>query len=180
LPEISDSFWLLVTSNAVIDAQDTQALRMILARALPRGVSVALDVTWQPQRWSLPEQSAPTAEVLRRFRPLSQAAQLIRCTREEAEAFFGSDDPVWIHETLAQRPAVLISGPAGGLDWCIGGRRGRLDPSMLQDHAVFLARLLDNLCTHPQLLGSAGPGIDAVADPDGLAEQLLNAAGCAS
>ena len=51
---------------------------------------------------------------------------------------------------------------------------------MLQDHDVFLARLLDNLCTNPQLLGSAGPGIDAIADPDNLAEQLLTAAAASS
>lgn len=176
MPEIKESFWLLVSSNAVIDGQENQALRMILERALPSGVSVAFDLNWQPQRWGLPPESPPSAEVLRRLRALVEAAQLIRCTSEEADNVFGSSDPVQIHDMLPQRPAVLISGPAGGLDWCIGGRSGRLVPAMLQDHEVFLARLLDNLYANPQLLGSAGPGIDAVADPEGLAEQLLTAA----
>ncbi len=180
LPEIRESFWLLISSNALIDARDVQVLRMILERALPSGISVALDVDWQPQRWHLPPQSPPTAEVLRRFQPLARAAHLIRCTGEEADTFFGSRDQVRVHETLTQRPAVLISDSAGTLNWCIGGRRGHLDPAMLQDHDVFLARLLDNLCTNPQLLGSAGPGIDAIADPDNLAEQLLTAAAASS
>ena len=176
MPEIKESFWLLVSSNAVINGQENQALRMIFERALPSGVSVAFDLDWQPQHWGLPPASPPSAEVLRRIRPLVEGAQLIRCTSAEADTLFGSRDPVRIHDMLPQRPAVLISSPAGGLDWCIGGRSGRLDPEMLQDHEVFLARLMDNLCTNPQLLGSAGPGIDAVADPDGLAEQLLSAA----
>ncbi len=47
---------------------------------------------------------------------------------------------------------------------------------MLQDHELFLARLLDNRSTYPQLLSGAGPGIEAIDDPDGLAEQLLTAA----
>jgi hypothetical protein len=176
MPEIRKSFWMLISSNAVIDGQDTQATRMILERAMPSGVSVAFDVDWQPQRWRLPPQSPPSAEVLRRIRPLARAAQLIRCTREEAEAFFGSTDPVRVHDTLPQRPAVLISDAGGGLHWCIGGRCGRMDPSMLRDHEVFLTQLLDNLSANPQLLGSAGPGIDAVANQEGLTEQLLTAA----
>lgn len=176
VPEIRQSFWLLVSSSAPIDGQHAQALRMILERALSSGVSVAFDVDWQPQRWRLPPQSLPTAEVLRRVRPLTRAAQLIRCSSEEGEAFFGSSDPVRVHDTLPQKPAVLISDAAGGLHWCIGGRSGRLDPSMLQNHEAFLARLLENLATSPQLLGGAGPGIDAVADPENLAVQLLTAA----
>ncbi|CAK6701116.1 hypothetical protein [Synechococcus sp. CBW1107] len=47
---------------------------------------------------------------------------------------------------------------------------------MLQDHELFLARLLDNRSTYPQLLSGACPGIEAIDDPDGLAEQLLTAA----
>ncbi|WP_323269620.1 fructokinase [Synechococcus sp. CCY9201] len=176
MPEIKQSFWLLVSSNTVIDSQDTQVLPMILERAVPSGVSVALNVDWQPQLWGLPPHSPPSSEVLRRVQPLIWAAQLIHCTGEEAEMFFGTTDPVRLHNGLPQRPAVLIMDSAGDLQWCIGGLRGRLDFSMLQDHEVFLARLLDNLSTNPQLLGHAGPGVDAVADPDGLAEQLLTAA----
>jgi sugar/nucleoside kinase (ribokinase family) len=167
---------LLVSSNAVIDGEENQALRMILERALPSGVSVAFDVDWRPQRWGLPPESPPSAEVLRRIRPLVETAQLIHCSSAEADHLFGSRDPVQVHNRLPQRPSVLVSSPAGGLDWCIGGRSGRLVPAMLQNQEVFLARLLESLCTNPQLLGSAGLGIDAVADPDGLAEQLLAAA----
>lgn len=176
MPDIRESFWLLVSSNDLIDSHDNQALRMILERALPSGVSVVFNVDWQPQQWHMLPESPPTAEVLRRITPLAEAAQLIHCTCDEADSFFGTTNSVRVHDRFPQRPAVLITDPNGGLDWCIGGRSGRLAPAMLQDHELFLARLLDNLCTHPQRLGNAGPGIDAVADPDDLAEQLLMAA----
>jgi len=176
LPEITASFWLLVTSDALIDAKESQVLRMILDKALPSGVSMALELNWTPELWGLPAGAAPTPEILRRFRPLAEAAQLIRCSVEEAEAFFSSADPVAIQQHMAQRPALLITGPAGDLRWSIGGQKGRMDPGLVEDHDTFLARLLDKLCSHPQLLGSAGPGINAIADPDLLAEQLLSAA----
>ncbi|CAK6689832.1 hypothetical protein ICNINCKA_00686 [Synechococcus sp. CBW1107] len=176
LPEITDSFWLLVSTNALINTTETQVLRMILERALPGGVSIALDVDWRPDRWGLAGNAAPTSEVLRRFRPLAQSAQFIRCGVDEAEAFFSSADPAMIQERLPQRPAVLITDRTGGLLWSIGGRKGRMAPMLVEDHDTFLVRLLDNLCSHPTLLGNAGPGIDAIADPDALAEQLLSAA----
>lgn len=176
LPEIRESFWLLVSSTALSGARESLVLRMILERALPKGVSIALWVDWTPESWGLSPGDPPTAEVLRRFRRLSQAAQLICCDAEEAQAFLGSDDPAAIQETLPQRPAVLISEPGGVLRWSIGGRQGRMAPHMMGDSDIFLAALLERLVRHPQLLGTAGPGIDAVADPDGLAEQLLAAA----
>lgn len=179
LHEVNGSFWLLVTSNALADTTRHQVLQMVLTRALPSGVSIALALDWQPRKWGLADDSPPTAEVMRRFRPLAQAAQLIRCTTAEAESFFASDDPGTIHRQMPQKPAVLVRQRDGALAWCIGGRQGRIARELLQGESGFLAHLLENLCAHPELLGHAGPGIDAIADPDGLAEQLLNAAAAA-
>ncbi|MFQ6537289.1 MULTISPECIES: hypothetical protein [Aphanothece] len=176
LPQVSEAFWLRVSSNALLETTENEVLSMVLERALPRGVSIALDVDWSPERWGLPVGAAPTAEVKRRLRPLAQAAQLIRCDADEAEAFFASTDPALIQERLAQRPAVLVQDRRGGLLWSVGGRRGWMEPALLDDHDAFLANLLVRLGSQPQLLGTAGAGIEAIADPDALAEQLLAAA----
>lgn len=50
LPGITESFWLLANSNALIQASDARVLNMILERALPNGVSMALEVSWTPER----------------------------------------------------------------------------------------------------------------------------------
>ncbi len=174
-PECSRASWLLVGSNALAENDQAVALRMLLERAASLKVAIALDVRWQPQNWGLAPGSPPTSEVLRRFRTLAEASALIRTTDQEAEWFFQYTDPVRIHLTLPQRPAVLISDQQGPVRWCLGGHSGHLPATA--DSDAFLAVLLDGLCRHPQLLGSGGPGLDAVADPEGLADLLRSAAG---
>lgn len=44
---------------------------------------------------------------------------------------------------------------------------------MLNEQKRFLRALLENLADNPELLGNAGPGSDAVADPDRLTDALL-------
>lgn len=172
--ELTKASWLLMGSNALAVNDQAQALRMILNRATARGMPIALDINWQPQNWGLAPGSPPTSEVLRRFRPLAESASLIRCTDLEAEWFFLCCDPVRIHDTLAKRPAVLICDGKGPMRWCLGGYSG--DMGATTGSRGFLAFLLDGLCRHPRLLGCFGPGLDAVADPDGLADLLLSAA----
>ncbi len=176
LPEINGSFWLLITSDALLGASQHQVLQMVLNRTAPSSVLVALDVNWQAEHWGLPPEAGPTAEVLRRFQQLAEAAALIRCTSQEAEAFFFSRDPERIKERLAHRPAVLVTDPAGVIRWSIGGHCGRIAAGLVQNPDIFLAEMLENLCANPQLLATAGRGIQAIADPDRLCEQLRKAA----
>lgn len=176
LPDVCNTSWLITTSNALIGATENQTLRMVLERALPQGVAIAVDVDWQPEAWGLPAGSPPSPEVLRRFQPLAQAASLIRCSRTEAEVFFGDRDPLQVHNALSQRPGVVITDCDGSVDWCLGGRRGTMGTLMVKDQESFFTALIENLAEHPALLGQAKPGRDAVADPDGLTEALLSAA----
>jgi hypothetical protein len=167
--------WLLVDSTMVADRDESLSLRMILERSSARGVSIALELNWQPQHWGLGPEAAPTAEVLRRFRTLAEAAALISASEQEAAWFFQTSDPVSIHSALAQRPGVLVTEPSGCLRWCLGGRSGQLRP--LHNRGAVLRRLLEGLSHHPELLGHAGPGKNAVAQLEPLADLLRHAAG---
>ena len=151
---------------------------MLLERAIPHGVSIALDVAWQPSSWGLEPGSKPTAEVLRRFHSLAQEASLIRCTREEADEFFCAHDPLAIHCFLAQRPGVVITGIDGSVRWCIGGRIGTMEMLTLNEQEYFFPALIKSFAEKPELLGNAGegPGADAVAELDGLTNAMLSAA----
>jgi hypothetical protein len=93
MPDISKSSWLLITSDSLVGATESTTLTMVLERAIPHGVAIALDVAWQPNSWGLEPGSMPTPEVLRRFHPLAQEASLIRCTPEEADEFFPLTTP---------------------------------------------------------------------------------------
>jgi hypothetical protein len=109
---------------------------------------------------------------------LVQEASLIRCTPEEADEFFSSDDPLAIHCSLSQRPGVVITGIDGSVRWCIGGRMGTMDMRTLNEQEFFFPALIKSFAEKPELLGNAGegPGIDAIADLDGLTDAILSAA----
>jgi len=176
MPDASKTSWLQITSNALIGATENTTLTMVLERAIPQGVAIALDVACKPQSWGLEPGSMPTQEILRRFRPLAQAATLIRCTPEEADGFFSCRDPLKIQNSLPQRPGVVITAVDGSVDWCIGGRMGSMGALMLNDQDNFFSALIESLADRPELLGHAGPGSDSNADPDELTEALLSAA----
>jgi hypothetical protein len=153
-------------------------LVLVVAAALPFQPAPwpEVDVNWQAEHWGLPPEAGPTAEVLRRFQPLAEVAALIRCTSQEAGAFFFSRDPERLQERLAHRPAVLVTDPAGVIRCSIGGCSGRRPAGLVRNQDTFLAEVLGNLGANPQLLGAAGPGLRAIADPDRLCEELLKAA----
>jgi hypothetical protein len=178
MPDVSTSSWLLITSDSLVGATESTTLTLVLERAIPHGVAIALDVAWQPSSWGLAPGSKPTPEVLRRLHPLAQEATLIRCTPEEADEFFASHDPLTIHRSLSQCPGVVITGIDGSVEWCIGGRIGTMEAGILNEQEHFFASLIKSFAERPELLGNAGegPGTDAVADPDGLTEALFSGA----
>jgi hypothetical protein len=173
--ELGQVAWMLVDSTMMARGDAATTLRMILDRASSQGVLIALDLNWQPQHWGLNPDSPPTAEVLRRFHLLAEAAALISAREKEAEWFLQTSDPVAIHSAFSQRPAVLVDHSDGTVHWCLGGRSGRLEA--IDDGRAFLHRLIEGLCLHPELLGRSGPGADGVAQPDPLAGLLRHAAG---
>ena len=177
MPNVSKTSWLIITSGSLVGAIESTTLTMLIERAIPHGVSIALDVAWQPSSWGLEPGSKPTAEVLRRFHPLAQEASLIRCTQEEANEFFSSYDTLAIHCSLAQRPGVVITGIDGSVRWCMGGKMGTMDMRTLDDQGCFFSALIKIFAEKPELLGNAGegPGTNAVADLDALTDAMLSA-----
>jgi sugar/nucleoside kinase (ribokinase family) len=172
--ELGRLSWLLVDSTMLAGRETAMSLRMLLERASAQGVSIALNLNWQPQPWGLEAGSPPTPEVLRRFHTLAEAAALISASDQEAAWFFQSSDPVSIHCAFSQKPAVLVYDSSGNLRWCLGGRSGQLEDIHHPD--AFLRRLIEDLNHQPGLLGHAGPGTDAVAEPEALTQLLRQAA----
>ena len=53
MPDVSKTSWLLITSDSLVGATESTTLTMVLERAIPHGVAIALDVAWQPTSWGL-------------------------------------------------------------------------------------------------------------------------------
>ncbi|MCT4363751.1 MULTISPECIES: PfkB family carbohydrate kinase [unclassified Synechococcus] len=176
MPYLDEARWLLVATNSLKELSNYMAISLLLKRARAQGVCVALDVAWQPSFWGLPPGSAPSADVLQRFKLLSEAASLIHCTKEEADHFFGTTDATAIHGQLANRPSVLIPGPTGTIQWCLGGHRGLLALNSQDDGGScsqnFLAAVLDGLCSQPELVGKSAAGSRGLASAAQVEELL--------
>ncbi|WP_216908935.1 PfkB family carbohydrate kinase [Synechococcus sp. CCY 0621] len=186
-PLLREARWLLISTNALVSGPSAMALDLLLKRATAQGLGIALDIDWCPGFWGLAPDAAPSAEVLRRFRPLGEKATLILASAGEAKAFFSSADPATIHGALAKRPAVLVTGCKGTVRWCLGGRQGTLSPA--EEHVpshplgvrqAFTAALLDGLCRRPELLEAPAPGGAGVAGPGPIEDLLRFASACAT
>ncbi|MEO1003221.1 MAG: carbohydrate kinase [Cyanobacteria bacterium J06638_7] len=175
-PLLPPARWLLVGTIPLATPAAAAALELALQRAAAAGVAVAVDVNWRPTFWdpAADPASGPGAHQLLRCRPLLEQAALIKCAREEALWFCGSDDPALLSAALPGRPAVVVTDGAKPVRWCCGGARGAMAPLPVTPvdttgaGDAFTAGLLHGLCARPELL----KGTDAPA-----VEQLIRFAG---
>ncbi|HYP04381.1 MAG TPA: PfkB family carbohydrate kinase, partial [Cyanobium sp.] len=126
-PLLAQAQWLLVGTIPLATAASAAALEMVVALAGERGIPLAVDVNWRPTFWGLAADAPPSPVALQRIRPLLEQASLIKCAAEEAEAFFGTGDPLAVQAELPGHPAVLITDGGQPLRWCLGGCTGTLD-----------------------------------------------------
>jgi fructokinase len=191
MPLLRDARWLLLSAGLLTSPSSAVALDLLLHRATARGVAIALDLQWRPTFWGLAPGEPPTREVVRRCRPLLEAASLIRATPGEADWFLGSRDPAAIHAALPKRPAVLLLDDSGAVSWCLGGRSGSqpaADAVAGSDAAgdragaadAFMAGLLDGLCRDPELLGGVAAGPGAIPPAGDIADLLRFATACST
>jgi fructokinase len=183
-PLLAQAQWLLVGTIPLASSASAAALEMVVALAGERGIALAVDVNWRPTFWGLGPQDAPPPPVRRRIRALLERAALIKCAAEEAEAFFGTVDPLALQAELPGHPAVLITDGGQPLRWCLGGHSGILEvfavPVVDTTGAgdAFTAGVLHGLCRRPALLHGTARDAGAAADPGAVLDLLRFASAC--
>ncbi len=178
-PLLAGAPWVLVGTLPLASPASAQALETLVALAAEQGAPLALDVNWRPTFWGLDPDADPPPAVQSRIRPLLEQAALIKCAAEEAQALFGTTDPVAIAESLPRQPAVLVTDGAAPLRWSLAGGCGTL-PAFVVEAVdttgagdAFTAGLLHGL-VHGLVNGPHG-GETAATDPEKL---LRRAAAC--
>jgi fructokinase len=183
-PLLAQAQWLLVGTIPLATAASAAALERVVALAAERGIPLAVDVNWRPTFWGFAAEAPPSPLALQRIRPLLEQASLIKCAAQEAEACFGTMDPLALQAELPRRPAVLITDGGQPLRWCLGGCTGTLDvfsvPVVDTTGAgdAFTAGVLQGLCRKPALLHGAASDAGAPADPGPVRELLRFASAC--
>jgi fructokinase len=184
VPLLAAAQWLLVGTIPLATPASAAALEKLVGLAAERGIPLAVDVNWRPTFWGLAAEASPPPVALQRIRPLLERAALIKCAAEEAEAFFGTADPLAIHGELPQGPAVLITDGGRPLRWCLAGSSGTLEafsvPVVDTTGAgdAFTAGVLHGLCRRPELLSGDASDSGAAADPGAVLDLLRFASAC--
>jgi fructokinase len=186
-PLLAEARWLLTGTLVLASPAAAVALEGLLDSLPAAGsgevdrhpdhrLALAVDLNWRPTFWGLASDSAPSAAIQARIRPLLERAALIKCAAEEARWFFGTEDPLAIGAALPGRPGVCITDGAAPLRWSLGGRSGQLEPLAIEAvdttgaGDAFMAGLLHGLC-------QAGQGSGLGSDPEAL---VRFAAACGS
>jgi fructokinase len=191
-PLLAKAQWVLVGTIPLATPASTAALERLVALAAERGIPLAVDVNWRPTFWGLGPRGNPLPPVIRRIRALLDGAALIKCAAEEAEAFFGTVDPLVLQAELPGWPAVLITDGGQPLHWCLGGRCGMLEAFSVPvadttgAGDAFTAGVLHGLCRRPELLqgesshrgeGASAGRVDG-ADQGSVGDLLRFASAC--
>ena len=157
--------WLLLGTLALAAPASAQAAQQAVLQAAAAGLAIAVDVNWRPTFWdpAADPAAAPTASQRQRLLPLLQQANVLKCTREEAQWLFGSGDPLVVSAALPRRPLVVVTDAERTLRWGRAPLVGSLQPFAVAaiDSTgagdAFTAGLLHALCLDPLLLASSDP-----------------------
>ncbi|WP_013322990.1 carbohydrate kinase family protein [Gloeothece verrucosa] len=106
-----------------------KAIDRALELAKKHGVKVLVDINWRPVFWL--EQNLAPSLIL----DLLKQAALIKCSDEEAQWLFKTDNPEEIYQQFDSVKGVLVTGGEKGCSYCLGKSTGKL--------AVFPVKVID-------------------------------------
>ncbi len=105
----------LVTGTLGLAYRDSrQAILKTLASAQQQGVKVFVDINWRPVFWTNPEDAPSMIESI-----LSHAT-ILKCSDEEAQWLFATEDPSVIKGKFPHLQGILITAGEKGCTYCIG------------------------------------------------------------
>jgi fructokinase len=122
LPEtlFANADYLVLGTLELAYPQSQQAIYRALELAKQHGVKIFVDVNWRPVFW-LDRQKAPPLieEVL-------QQADLIKCSDDEAQWLFKTDNPLEIARRFETVKGVLVTAGAQGCSYSLGDSSGHV------------------------------------------------------
>lgn len=148
LPEslFTDADYLVTGTLELAYPLSQEAIYTALELAKKHGVKVLVDINWRPVFW-LDEENAPPLIL-----DVLEQAELIKCSDEEAQWLFKTDNPVEIVQKLKTAKGVLVTAGEKGCAYCLGEHTGKLDvfPVKVRDTTgagdSFVAAFLHQCC----------------------------------
>jgi fructokinase len=121
LPEalFTNADYLVTGTLELAYPQSQQAIFRAIELAKQHQVKVFVDLNWRPVFWKSLEEATPLIE------KLLQQADLIKCSDDEAQLFFKTDNPVEIAQKLGVN-SVLVTAGERGCTYSLGNYSGEI------------------------------------------------------
>ena len=122
LPEalFENADYLVTGTLELAYPQSQQAIYRALELAKQHRVKIFVDVNWRPVFWTDLEAAPPLIwDILKQ-------ADLIKCSDDEAQWLFKTDNPLEIAQQLKTGRGVLVTAGEGGCSYCLGDYSGKL------------------------------------------------------
>ncbi len=123
----SHSNWLVLGTILLAEERSREVVKWTCEQALRQDMQIALDLNWRPTFWdsSFTADSHPKKKHFSLIRPFLEKADLLKLSKEEAEMFFDSEDPVHISKSLPKSPSVIITDGSHPIYWFLGTFLGK-------------------------------------------------------
>ncbi len=110
--------YLVMGTIALAYPQSRQAVYRAVEWAQKYKLKIFLDINWRSVFWEEPEAAADL------IHNLLKTTSFVKCTDEEAEQFFQTQDPTKIQEKLPHLQGVLITAGEKGCHYQLGKNKG--------------------------------------------------------
>ena len=160
-PLFSDNAkWLLIGTIPLASRISADSLWQVVEKALHSEIRIGIDVNWRPTFWD-PNSSfdrGPTEKELSKILPFLENASFLKFSEEEANYFFGNNQPDIIANSLSKKPDVVVTNGPEPVKWFLNKLRGETS-SIKIDNVVdttgagdaFMAGLIHQFLNHSSL-----------------------------
>ncbi|NJM88056.1 MAG: carbohydrate kinase [Hydrococcus sp. RU_2_2] len=131
LPEalFTNADYLVIGTLELAYPQSRQAIYRVLELAKQHGVKIFVDINWRPVFWLDLDKAPPLIE------EVLQQADLIKCSDDEAQWLFKTENPQEIARRFETVKGVLVTAGAQGCSYSLGDSSGHV--------SVFEVKVID-------------------------------------
>lgn len=113
--------YLVIGTLELAYPDSRNAIHTALELAKKQGVKVFLDINWRPVFWLNPDTAKPMIETVLPY------ADIIKCSDEEGDWLFGTQDPTEIIKKVKNAQGILVTAGEKGCEYHLGDYSQKLD-----------------------------------------------------
>ena len=117
----------LLSGTVVLSSQiSAEAIFFLLEHANKFHVKIIIDLNWREVFWDYSNFSSKISKIARIniIKKFLNHAHILKLAREEANLFFGQENPFLISQQMLKRPDVIITDGKNPVEWYINGLQG--------------------------------------------------------